>query len=54
MPVLVQQCEQIGSKACNVPMLLAMARHAVAALCALGGFRETIKPGCTVQVKAAQ
>ncbi|XP_014675681.1 PREDICTED: LOW QUALITY PROTEIN: probable E3 ubiquitin-protein ligase HECTD4 [Priapulus caudatus] len=50
VPLLVQQCEHMSSKACNVPMLLAMARQAAGALCALGGFHETIKPGSKVQV----
>ena len=51
LPMLVNSVEEIGSPRCQRETLMSMAKQANAALAALGGFEETVKPGCQVQVR---
>lgn len=48
--LLLNSVEDVGSPRCNKNQLMLMAKQANAALAALGGFEETIKPGCEVEV----
>ena len=46
----MQSLDDLGTGRGDQNMLMAMAKQADAALAALGGFEETIKPGCQVMV----
>ncbi|WAR02868.1 HECD4-like protein [Mya arenaria] len=52
LPVLLNSLEGLSSPRCHSHQLMSMARQVNAALCALGGFQESIKPGCKVEVVA--
>ena len=51
MPVLLNSLGSLSSPRCHVQQLMSMGRHINAALCALGGFKEMVKPGCQVTVR---
>ena len=51
LPLLLNSVDELGSPRCNKAQLMTMARQVSAALAALGGFEEVIKPGCVVQVR---
>ncbi|CAH1233961.1 HECTD4 [Branchiostoma lanceolatum] len=56
LPTLLSQSDVVLSPSSSGPAIsdfLTTARQVVAALCALGGFRECVKPGTMVQVVAA-
>lgn len=53
LPLLMGSIDSLGSPRCNPTQLMIMAKQADAALCALGGFRETVKPGCEVKVSGS-
>ncbi|KAI8513246.1 putative E3 ubiquitin-protein ligase HTD4 [Branchiostoma belcheri] len=56
LPTLLTQSDVVLSPSSSGPAIadfLTTARQVVAALCALGGFREGVKPGTMVQVVAA-
>ena len=48
--MLLTSVEEVTSPRCNKEHLMTMAKQANAAWAALGGFEETIKPGCSVMV----
>ena len=50
LPVLLNSIDSLSSPRCHSHQLMSMARQVNAALCALGGFQEMIKPGCQVEV----
>ena len=50
LPVLLNSVDSLNSPRCHSNQLMTMARQVNAALCALGGFQEMIKPGCHVTV----
>ena len=50
MPVLLNSLGSLNSPRCHTQQLMSMGRHVNAALCALGGFKEMVKPGCHVTV----
>ncbi|XP_052243277.1 probable E3 ubiquitin-protein ligase HECTD4 isoform X2 [Dreissena polymorpha] len=50
LPVLLNSLDSLSSPRCHTLNLMYMARQVNAALCALGGFQEMIKPGCHVEV----
>jgi len=50
LPVLLNSVDSLTSPRCQTHHLMSMARQVNAALCALGGFQEMIKPGCHVEV----
>lgn len=51
LPILLSSIEDMGFNAkCSHDQLITMAKQANAALAALGGFEETVKPGCEVEV----
>ncbi|ESO97623.1 hypothetical protein LOTGIDRAFT_228255 [Lottia gigantea] len=50
LPLLMTSIDGLGSPRCHTRQLMTMSKLANAALCALGGFRELIKPGCQVEV----
>ena len=51
LPHLLNCVEEVGSPRCQKEQVMSMAKQANAALAALGGFEETIKAGCLVQVR---
>ena len=51
LPLLMNSIDEMSSPRCQKDALMLMAKQANAALAALGGFEETIKPGCQVQVR---
>ncbi|XP_013380029.1 probable E3 ubiquitin-protein ligase HECTD4 isoform X2 [Lingula anatina] len=53
LPSLINSVENIGSPRFNQHEIMDMAKQANAALAALGGFTETIKPGCEVEITGA-
>ncbi|KAK3084084.1 hypothetical protein FSP39_007865 [Pinctada imbricata] len=50
LPLLLSSMESLNSPRCHTRQLMSMAKLANAALCALGGFKEIIKPGCEVKI----
>lgn len=50
LPLLLASLDSLSSPRCNNRQLMSMSKMANAALCALGGFTEMIKPGCEVKV----
>lgn len=50
LPALLGSMDSLGSPQSQPYKLMSMAKQANAALCALGGFKESIKPGCYVKV----
>ena len=50
MPVLLNSLGSLNSPRCHSQQLMSMGRQVNAALCALGGFKEMVKPGCHVTV----
>ncbi len=54
LPVVLNSVDEVGSPRSNKELLMAMSKQSNAALAALGGFDESIKPGCQVQVRNNQ
>ncbi|XP_055958013.1 probable E3 ubiquitin-protein ligase HECTD4 [Patella vulgata] len=50
LPLLMTSLEGLGSPRCHTRQLMTMAKLANAALCALGGFGELVKPGCQIEI----
>ncbi|XP_055995500.1 probable E3 ubiquitin-protein ligase HECTD4 isoform X2 [Ostrea edulis] len=50
LPLLLASLDTLSSPRCNSRQLMSMSKMANAALCALGGFTEVIKPGCEVKM----
>ncbi|XP_062590799.1 probable E3 ubiquitin-protein ligase HECTD4 isoform X2 [Saccostrea cucullata] len=50
LPLLLASLDTLSSPRCNNKQLMSMSKMANAALCALGGFTEMIKPGCEVKM----
>uniref|UniRef100_T1J2Q6 HECT domain-containing protein n=1 Tax=Strigamia maritima TaxID=126957 RepID=T1J2Q6_STRMM len=50
LPKVIKLSEHIGTSHCNLKKLMSMACQVDAALCALGGFKESIKPGSEVSI----
>ena len=50
LPDILASLEDINSQRCNKEQLMCNAKQINATLAALGGFEETIKPGCDVNV----
>ncbi|KAL3856755.1 hypothetical protein ACJMK2_011476 [Sinanodonta woodiana] len=50
LSVLLNSMETLSSPRCPSQQLMSMAKQANAALCALSGFTEMIKPGCHVKI----
>lgn len=50
LPQVLKQIDAIGASTLGQVTLLHMARRVVAALCALGGFQSTLKPGSEITI----
>ncbi|OWF52164.1 E3 ubiquitin-protein ligase HECTD4 [Mizuhopecten yessoensis] len=53
LPLLYSGLDALSSPRTSCKQLMSMAKLANAALCALGGFKEIIKPGCNAKVVGA-